>query len=347
MANYPFEVRVSPGKGMGCFATRDIAVGSIILVEQPLLVVRDRSPIRDLIQAFDALNEDQQREFLALHSHVDKARAPRVQRRLQALRNAGILTRDDDMAKYFKVDSIFRANCFDMYDAPRHTDEPGNNAVYLEASRFNHSCDPNVTYGLTWSPGNWASRAKRNIKAGEELTINYTSIAHPLKRRREELLYGWGFECQCSACVEDTAVRAWFAAENLPESLLNLDINIESAGSDDNDVVDHEFTRRAGHIKRVEESGNLAELHFVYADAAEWKHCRAKEYQWQQNYAKAVQNNKEAVKLQELAVPAGLAIWGDTDPLIPEANKWLRTFENYSERLLEMSRAAAASDNLA
>ncbi|RYP17583.1 hypothetical protein DL767_009986 [Monosporascus sp. MG133] len=332
---------------MGCFATRDIAVGSVILVEQPLLVVREESPIRNLIQAFDALNEDQQREFFTLHPYVDKERVPRVQRRLQALRNAGTLTSDDDMAKYFKVDSIFSANCFYLYDAPGHIDEPGNNGVFAQASRFNHSCDPNVTYGLTWCPGNWASRAKRNIKAGEELTINYTSIAYPLKRRQDELLYGWGFECQCSACVEDAAVRARFAAEHLPESLLNLDINIESAGSDDNDAVDHKFTRRAEHIKRLEESGNLAELHFIYTDAAEWKYCRAKEYERQQNYARAVQNNKEAVQLQEFAVGAGLAIWGDTDRLIPEANKWLRIFEHYTERLLEMSRVAAAIDNLA
>ncbi|RYP71759.1 hypothetical protein DL770_008077 [Monosporascus sp. CRB-9-2] len=307
---------------MGCFATRDIAVGSVILVEQPLLVVREDGPIRNLIQAFDALNEDQQREFFTLHP-------------------------DDDMAKYFKVDSIFSANCFYLYDAPGDTDEPGNNGVFAQASRFNHSCDPNVSYGLTWSPGNWASRAKRNIRAGEELTINYTSIAYPLKRRQDELLYGWGFECQCSACVEDAAVRARFAAEDLPESLLNLDINIESAGSDDNDAVDHEFARRAEHIKRLEESGNLAELHFVYTDAAEWKYCRAQEYERQQNYARAVQNNEEAVQLQEFAVGAALAVWGDTDRLVPEANKWLRVFEQYTERLLEMSRVAAGMDNLA
>ncbi|RYP78087.1 hypothetical protein DL771_000780 [Monosporascus sp. 5C6A] len=339
MANYPFEVRAAPGKGMGCFATRDIAVGSVILVEQPLLVVRGEGPIRYLIQAFDALNEDKQREFFTLHSYVDEERAPQVKRRLQALRNAGTITSDEDMAKYFKVDSIFRANGFHMYDMPGYIDEQGNTGVFAQASRFNHCCDPNVTYGLAWSPGNWTSRAKRNVKAGEELSINYTSIAHPLKRRQNGLLYGWGFQCQCSACVEDAAVRARFAAENPPESLLNLDIDIESAGSDDNDAVDHEFTRRAEHIKRLEESGNLAELHFVYTDAAEWKYLRAEEYERQQNYARAVQNNEEAVQLQEFAVGAALAIWGDTDGLVPEANKWLRIFEQYHKKLLKMSRA--------
>ena len=39
---------------------------------------------------------------------------------------------------------------------------------------INHSLRPNVTIGVT--PARWIIRAKRDIKAGEELTVDYGTL---------------------------------------------------------------------------------------------------------------------------------------------------------------------------
>jgi SET and MYND domain-containing protein len=79
---------------------------------------------------------------------------------------------------------------------------PGS-AVYLLASLFNHSCDPNVN--VAWPAGTATVKftAARDIDPGEQLTISYINQAMPVAARQQVLEFSYGFQCHCALCVEE------------------------------------------------------------------------------------------------------------------------------------------------
>ena len=78
-------------------------------------------------------------------------------------------------------------------------------AVFAFGSLFNHSCVPNVD--VQWLRGNADAtfRTQLDVAQGEELTVSYVDSFLGVKERRQRLLFGWGFECQCTACQNDAA----------------------------------------------------------------------------------------------------------------------------------------------
>jgi len=75
-------------------------------------------------------------------------------------------------------------------------------AVYLVPSLFNHSCEPSVDVAFPGGTAAMELRARRDVAAGEELTISYLDSALPRAQRQEHLLKGYGFECRCPLCEE-------------------------------------------------------------------------------------------------------------------------------------------------
>ncbi|ORZ18706.1 hypothetical protein BCR42DRAFT_411443 [Absidia repens] len=73
-------------------------------------------------------------------------------------------------------------------------------SIYILASKFNHSCQPNV---LALFIGTQLQlRAIRPILPGQPLYISYGPLAanSPLLKRQEQLLEHYFFECHCQAC---------------------------------------------------------------------------------------------------------------------------------------------------
>lgn len=72
--------------------------------------------------------------------------------------------------------------------------------LYVEASKFNHSCNPNCKWSI--DNGVISITTSRNTEAGEELTISYYRDAklHP-RDMRNSLIKNAGFYCRCSECV--------------------------------------------------------------------------------------------------------------------------------------------------
>lgn len=75
--------------------------------------------------------------------------------------------------------------------------------TWTSASFFNHSCQANVTkrrHGRQY-----VFVAKRDMKAGEELCINYIedAVDENVDTRRRRLQAGWGFVCACSRCTQE------------------------------------------------------------------------------------------------------------------------------------------------
>ncbi|KAJ4460542.1 putative SET and MYND domain-containing protein [Paratrimastix pyriformis] len=82
--------------------------------------------------------------------------------------------------------------------------DPGHRgtALYLAPSLLNHSCDPNCAYH-TVARGRMLVVARRNIPAGEQLTMSYLrDLAAPRSMRQTRLLRTWLFHCRCQRCAE-------------------------------------------------------------------------------------------------------------------------------------------------
>ncbi|DBA72574.1 TPA: hypothetical protein ACH3X2_010328 [Trebouxia sp. C0005] len=70
--------------------------------------------------------------------------------------------------------------------------------MYITASFFNHSCEPNCIKKRVHGHSGLASvTALRDIKAGEALTISYIDLELPRSARQLELKTSFFFDCKC------------------------------------------------------------------------------------------------------------------------------------------------------
>ena len=76
-------------------------------------------------------------------------------------------------------------------------------------SRFNHSCGANTCYYLNEEKGLPEIRSLEEIKAGCEITVNYTTRSLAMKNRETrqyKLSSERGFECCCELCKKESTV---------------------------------------------------------------------------------------------------------------------------------------------
>lgn len=147
-----WEVKLTPGKGRGVFATRDIKKGRPILVEQPLFSVQLPDPVpgigydmatmdQDVMEQYLRLEPQDQEEFDSCHEHRFE---------------------HDSQDEAGRVMAILRSNGYTTQGPNGQTVV----AMYPKVSLINHSCEPNVL-----NPGTDIKRitAARDIHAGEEV----------------------------------------------------------------------------------------------------------------------------------------------------------------------------------
>lgn len=71
-------------------------------------------------------------------------------------------------------------------------------------SCVNHSCNPNAAATCDQGDNTVAIVARRDIRAGEEVTLSYIDEGLPYKQRQAELR-DYGFVCRCDTCIADAA----------------------------------------------------------------------------------------------------------------------------------------------
>lgn len=106
----------------------------------------------------------------------------------------------------FKVDAIFPMDWDNPYAAAAammQPDSSSGSALYLLASLYNHSCEPNVNVTFPNNDAVAVFTAARRIAAGEQLHITYTDVEQEADVRREYLAFAYGFTCQCVRCREE------------------------------------------------------------------------------------------------------------------------------------------------
>lgn len=106
------------------------------------------------------------------------------------------LSKAQKIAKFCDEISIFFNNDIATDDSFR--------CLFLYLSVLNHSCDPNSFYtGTVNNPRQLELRAAKDIREGEEVTVNYILVEGRFSdrpTRQTRLRDGWGFYCSCSLC---------------------------------------------------------------------------------------------------------------------------------------------------
>ena len=227
----PYIVKASPGKGQGVFAARDLLKGERILVDRPFFAVTKPYNYHKVLRAFENLSFSNRRLYMQL-SCPD---------------------RSDDI-QLSDVMRIFEANCFNIGERA---------AIFLKATRFNHSCLPNTYYSWSETRAEIVFHSMVPIPKGEEMTICYgKSFLTRLERRSELRIYN--FHCHCPACRPDTAFGQ--ASESRRLAMRGLEEQIALLSHQSRDPL----TAILRLIELVKEEGLQGDLMTPYRDAADW-----------------------------------------------------------------------------
>eukprot|EP00439_Symbiodinium_sp_Y106_P012334 s7719_g1.t2 len=178
------------GKGAGAVATRPLTAGELLAEEEPLLQWSGEDQDQ-LQQLFDALPLDKQRAMMDLQ---------------------------DSFADQDSEKTLLGVACTNAFTFQNEEEE---RCLYLEISRFNHSCRPNCE-------GSWDERlgmlqvyACEDIPSGDELCLFYTDVRKP-RQLRQEKLQTLGFTCACPVCrgadpaSDRRRERLWQLSEEIP-----------------------------------------------------------------------------------------------------------------------------------
>jgi hypothetical protein len=233
-----------PGKGYGCFAIKEIKRGTRILADDPLLIIPKAMYYeRHVKEAFSKLSPDEQALYFTLHSAhgQDPSNWPKaIHPNLDDEERSRITEQHKARtAKEPSLLSIFQTNCMEM---------EGGGAVFPNAARFNHSCNPNACF--SWNPATRKEtiHAMRDIKKDEEITLSYCEISHDKATRARELKH-YGFVCNCQACSSDEGDPESFAANSAARRFRMMEL--EEA---------FQFTRGPNLGKGLDQAGFVEQL---------------------------------------------------------------------------------------
>lgn len=154
----------------------------------------------DIEAAFSTLTPAQKEAYFTLHSGHSQSRAAwpsRIHPSVPARDRQRIEEQHDArVGSDATLISIFQTNCMEMGDGA---------AVFLHASRFNHSCVPNACFTWNVAIGKETIHTMRDIEAGAEVTVSYVDSEHDKRLRAWELRH-YGFVCGCEACGDEEDV---------------------------------------------------------------------------------------------------------------------------------------------
>lgn len=173
-----YEIKLSPGKGKGLFATVPLERGDVIFKERQVMAIDEpsyRVTEKAVKQAFDRLSKADQRHFLQLNESIAHAGKSRLFR-------------------------IFKNSAFN--------DTHGSWMTFAVAW-INHSCVPNAT--ISNGDGSDELIADNTIAEGDEIFISYKADGFPImgvKQRKDMLRNTHGFECSCPLCAAESEALA-------------------------------------------------------------------------------------------------------------------------------------------
>ena len=166
------------GKGKGVVAMRDLKEGDLLFVEKPAVVIEwedyetlsEEQRVRKLENQIAELSQQQREDYYSLHIATPRSHYP-------------------------KPLAIYHSNAIGF------NRERKAGGVFLEGSRFNHSCRHSAQWA--WDPQEESMHftLNRDVKEGEEITVCYMEPLETSHTRQMELKCHYGFMCRCEVCT--------------------------------------------------------------------------------------------------------------------------------------------------
>ncbi|KAF7997030.1 hypothetical protein HCN44_005307 [Aphidius gifuensis] len=150
-------------------------------------------PIRAL-----SLNDDEKKLLNGMECHD----GPGHGREIELLKkNISNIINEDDEKYMKKVCRIFDTNAFETVLIIDGKTSISLRGLFPLGALQNHSCTPNTRHYFT-NNNVMITKASRDIKAGEELTMTYTDLLWDTSLRRRYLIASKHFECNCKRCCD-------------------------------------------------------------------------------------------------------------------------------------------------
>ncbi|XP_074309708.1 methyltransferase FGSG_00040 [Silene latifolia] len=218
------EIKRSEISGRGLFSTKNVDVGSLILVTKSVATERCILPNKGnfgetaqliMWENFIAkVNESatkclKTRHLIGLLStgeNEDDLEIPEISEfKAESLGGKDIDSKKVEMEKILSVLDV-NSLVEDAVSAKvlgKNRDYYGV-GLWLIPSFINHSCVPNVR---RLHIGDYVIvLASREVKAGEEFTVGYYDVLSPLNKRKE-MAKSWGFQCRCKRCKHEEQIQ--------------------------------------------------------------------------------------------------------------------------------------------
>jgi hypothetical protein len=190
-------------KGRSLIARTNIYAGTIVLKELPFLVAED---VYDALYQLYRDDNDESSEQLYEREKFEELTPDCLDK--FAISYEEILEDMNGLPSYIQdvllnipkdqmrlLVTKFSRNAFTFTSPPC--------ALLSQGTLMNHSCDNNIDFYID-TAGRYVFTAKRDICEGEELCDTYMKTYKSTKKRKENLLYQYGFTCQCVKCANGT-----------------------------------------------------------------------------------------------------------------------------------------------
>ena len=187
----------------------------------------------------------------------------------------------------------FEANSFAM--------DGSNKGIFVQASRFNHSCVPNAHYSWNMRTQRLTIHAIIDIPADAEIFINYCAM-HYLKttKERDRQLRMYNFHCKCPACKSGTDFQT--ASEARRSKMCSLKAELDRS----KDAT--QLPKRTERLNKIKTFGLLLQQEgLFYPQLANILAEEAKWYRREMDYATSARQfegvkYKAALRLEALQI---------------------------------------------
>jgi tetratricopeptide (TPR) repeat protein len=193
------EVKDSANMGRGLFATRNIAVGELIMCEKAFCVVWGHEREAMSAMTYDLRDDRIRVSPIGLSKAIVQKLISNPSQTSKVMDLYGDYQGENSHAvDVFRVHDIMSRNAFGP--GKQFGDDGIRNAstgLWIHAAYINHSCIPNAQ--KEYIGDLLILRATRAISAGDEIFHAYDESSD-LEARQASLMTTWGFECNCKLC---------------------------------------------------------------------------------------------------------------------------------------------------
>lgn len=229
------EILSTPDRGLAVFATRKIKAGTLVVAEHPIL----------------RLSKDEENDSVAIEREFARLSRADQKHYLKLF--------DAQKSRMSQVTSIYYSNCYNL-DSFR-PDGNGGSAVGAIASRFNHSCVPNLQLSFNFHNSLMMFYAIRDIPRGKEVCTNYNkNVFDAAVRRQRRLQMYYGFLCQCEACLGPAKNEFWAKSDQRRRTMLEAFKTVQECDKQYTASFDAEDPDPTRHKDTIEALAALAKL---------------------------------------------------------------------------------------